>query len=65
MSKPAVNQFINASELYLRLTEKDRSALNIDEIDQLIYSENGAITENSEFSYHGYVVIQMNNPCSK
>ena len=42
MSKLAVNRFINTSELYLRLTEKDRSALNIDEIDRLIYSDNGA-----------------------
>tara|TARA_R110000782_G_scaffold12198_3_gene36853 strand:- start:1126 stop:1323 length:198 start_codon:yes stop_codon:yes gene_type:complete len=65
MSKPAVNQFINASEIYLRLTEKDRSALNIDEIDQLIYSENGTMSEGSEFSYHGYIVVHMNNACSK
>jgi len=49
MSKLAVNRFINTSELYLRLTEKDRSALNIDEIDRLIYSENGSQQKVSNF----------------
>jgi len=49
MSKLAVNRFINTSELYLRLTEKDRSALNIDEIDRLIYSDNGPQQKVSNF----------------
>ncbi len=64
MSKLAVNRFINTSELYLRLTEKDRSALNIAEINRLIYSDNGPISECIEFSYRGYVA-QINNNCSK
>ena len=64
MSKLAVNRFINTSELYLRLTEKDRSALNIDEIDRLIYSDNGPISEYIKFSYRGYVA-QINNNCAK
>ncbi len=64
MSKLVVNRFINASELYLRLTEKDRSALNIDEIGQLIYSNNESIPESSEFSYRAYVLL-INNACTK
>ena len=64
MSKLAVNRFINTSELYLRLTEKDRSALNIDEIDRLIYSDEWATAESIEFSYRGYVA-QINNNCAK
>lgn len=64
MSRLAVSQFITTSELYLRLTEKDRSALNIDEIDRLIYTENGSISECINFSYRGYVA-QINNNCAK
>ena len=64
MSNRTINRFINTSELYLRLTEKDRSALNIDEIDRLIYSDNGPISAYIEFSYRGYVA-QINNNCAK
>ncbi len=64
MSNRTINRFINTSELYLRLTEKDRSALNIDEIDRLIYSENRSVSESIEFSYRGYVA-QINNNCAK
>jgi hypothetical protein len=64
MSKLAINQFIKASELYLRLTEKDRSAFNIDEIDRLIYSKNGSVAESIEFSYRGYDA-QINSVSAK
>jgi hypothetical protein len=65
MSKLTIDKFIKSSELYLRLTEKDRSALNIDEIDRLIYSENAANSKSSEFSYRGCVVVQLNDACTK
>ncbi len=51
MSKLRINQFINTSKFYLRLTEKDLTMLTIDEIERLLNLENAPISENIEISF--------------
>ena len=64
MSKLSVDQFIKASELYLRLTEKGRPVFYRDQIDRFNCSDKGAISKSSQISYRRYV-DQINNTRAK
>ena len=64
MSKLAIKQFMNTSERYLRLSEKDRSKFNRNQIDPFNYYDNGAISKSRQISYRRYVA-QINTASAK
>ena len=49
MNQNTVIKFIKTSELYLRITEQQRSAFNIEEIMPLMFSENSATDNRIEY----------------
>lgn len=45
MNTDYISKFLQTSELYLRITEQQRSAMNMEEIVPLMFSENAIFSE--------------------
>lgn len=64
MLQTTLSQFIKTSELYLRLTEKDRSAFNIADKTDSYLSESVSFPKSNAFSDLGNS-SKINSPCSR